>query len=232
MSTPTAPKTEEVPSLIPYVKLGTSEAEEKRREDEFDAMVRSEAIKGGAIGLVVGTAAVTLASKYSKHFNALSLPYKTFLVSSITTAFLIVEGERATFHSPASRYHYHQVLVEQSNARTEPEAAESPFDQARDWLLARKYQATLGVWVASMGGAFFVLYRNKHLGFGQKLVQARVYAQGAVLAALLATAGLQALAPKKPSLASAHFANGPQLYPWEEEEQKALKVPAPKPATH
>ncbi|KNE66062.1 hypothetical protein AMAG_10325 [Allomyces macrogynus ATCC 38327] len=209
---------------IPYVKGVHSAIEEKKRQEEFDALIREYAFRGGVIGLAVGVAGVMIGSRISTNFNALTTPFKVFLISSAATAGLVIEGERATFHSPASRYHYHQVLQEQVHAAEHHEQVqESALDQARDWALDHRYQLTLGIWVAAMGGSFFSLYRNKNLGMGQKIVQARVYAQGAVLAALMATAGLQALGSKKPRV---HHAPQAYLYPWEVEEQEKLKVAA------
>ncbi|KAJ3365779.1 hypothetical protein GGF32_008177 [Allomyces javanicus] len=210
--------------VVPYVKLPSSAADEKRHADEFDAMVREWAFRGGVIGLAAGVGGVMLASRYSKHFNALTVPFKVFIVSSVATAGLIIEGERATFHSPASRFHYHHQLQEQAYAAEhQVEEEESALARARDWALERRYQLTLGIWVAAMGGSFFALYRNKSLGTGQKIVQARVYAQGAVLAALMATAGLSALGNKTPK---SHHQPQAFLYPWEVEEQEKLKVAA------
>jgi hypothetical protein len=46
-------------------------------------------------------------------------------------------------------------------------------------------------WVASMGLAFGMVSRNKYLTGAQKLVQARVYAQGLTLAVLVASAAFE-----------------------------------------
>lgn len=46
-------------------------------------------------------------------------------------------------------------------------------------------------WVASMGIALGLVGRSPYLSTAQKLVQARVYAQGLTLAVLIATAALE-----------------------------------------
>ncbi|ORZ35015.1 hypothetical protein BCR44DRAFT_44789 [Catenaria anguillulae PL171] len=238
MSSPSAPAQASTPTVdsstvIPYVRVAERGVEdEKRRIEEFDKVVRREAFKYGAVGLVGGTAAIYAGHHYSKLIHSFTLPYKVFLVSSITMAAFAIGGEKATFQSPQSRYHYNRVLVEQSNATPESEAAQSKLLKAQYWLIEHKYHATLAVWLAAMGGSMFLLYRNKHLDTSQKITQARVYAQGAVLAALMGTVGLQAMTPPREGAQQhgaghAHFAS--VHYPWEKKENDAeLKVPATK----
>lgn len=49
-----------------------------------------------------------------------------------------------------------------------------------------------GSWLAGMGGSLALVSRNKYLSTSQKLVQARMYAQGITLAILLLSAGIAA----------------------------------------
>ena len=52
----------------------------------------------------------------------------------------------------------------------------------------QRYKIVGGSWVASMGIALGLVGRNPYLSTTQKLVQARVYAQGLTVAVLIATA--------------------------------------------
>ena len=52
----------------------------------------------------------------------------------------------------------------------------------------QRYKIVGGSWVASMGIALGLVGRNPYLSTAQKLVQARVYAQGLTVAVLIATA--------------------------------------------
>ena len=54
-----------------------------------------------------------------------------------------------------------------------------------------RYKIVGGSWVASMVGAFWLVGRNPYLTGQQKLVQARVYAQGLTLAVLVASAAFE-----------------------------------------
>jgi hypothetical protein len=50
-----------------------------------------------------------------------------------------------------------------------------------------RYSIVFGSWIASMGGALTLVGRNPYLTTQQKLVQARVYAQGLTMAVVIAS---------------------------------------------
>ena len=54
-----------------------------------------------------------------------------------------------------------------------------------DWISDNRYGVVFGSWVASMAGALGIVGRNPYLTGQQKLVQARVYAQGLTLAVVI-----------------------------------------------
>ena len=56
------------------------------------------------------------------------------------------------------------------------------------WGKRNRYSIVGGSWVASMAIALGLVGRNPYLSTQQKLVQARVYAQGLTVAVLIATA--------------------------------------------
>lgn len=53
------------------------------------------------------------------------------------------------------------------------------------WLADNRYSVVFGSWVASMGTALGLVGRNPYLTAQQKLVQARVYAQGLTIAVVI-----------------------------------------------
>ena len=67
----------------------------------------------------------------------------------------------------------------------ELEAQKSTKDRTMDWLAANRYSVVFGSWVASMGTALGLVGRNPYLSTQQKLVQARVYAQGLTIAVVI-----------------------------------------------
>lgn len=54
-----------------------------------------------------------------------------------------------------------------------------------EWLQENRYKIVFGSWVASMAAALGIVGRNRYLTGQQKLVQARVYAQGFTIAAVI-----------------------------------------------
>lgn len=71
------------------------------------------------------------------------------------------------------------------------EADKSAGQKAKEWISEQRYPLVFGSWVASMGIAFGLVSRSPYLTGQQKLVQARVYAQGLTLAVLLASFALE-----------------------------------------
>ncbi len=71
-------------------------------------------------------------------------------------------------------------------------ASESAFARFKDWGRENRYTIVTASWVASMGIALGLVGRSPYLTRAQKLVQARVYAQGLTLAVLIATAAFEA----------------------------------------
>lgn len=64
-------------------------------------------------------------------------------------------------------------------------------DRATAFARREKYKIIGATWVASMVGSFVLVGRNPYLSGQQKIVQARVYAQGLTLAVLCASAAFE-----------------------------------------
>jgi len=71
------------------------------------------------------------------------------------------------------------------------ESNKSALQRAKDWATANRYPLLFGFWVASMAGSWHMVNRNPYLSGSQKLVQARMYAQGGTLAALLGSFAIE-----------------------------------------
>jgi hypothetical protein len=76
-------------------------------------------------------------------------------------------------------------LQEQLNAQ------KTTKQRTMDWLSDNRYGIVFGSWVASMGTALGLVGRNPYLTGQQKLVQARVYAQGLTVAVVIASLALE-----------------------------------------
>ncbi|KAI4275819.1 MAG: hypothetical protein LQ337_002920 [Flavoplaca oasis] len=75
-----------------------------------------------------------------------------------------------------------------AKARAEQRARQSNYERFMTFGKENRYKIVGASWVASMAAALTIVGRSPYLSTTQKLVQARVYAQGLTLAVLVATA--------------------------------------------
>jgi len=163
----------------------------EQEQAHYDASVKGGVI-GGVIGTAIGTAAVLGASRRYPSFRALTLPFRAFLVTSTGTFIAVIAADRASAaydieHNPEKKKELERersraALLEQNKTATE---------RAKEWATENRYPLLFGFWVASMAGSWIMVNRNRYLSGSQKLVQARMYAQGGTLAALLASFALE-----------------------------------------
>ncbi|KAH8596781.1 hypothetical protein B0O99DRAFT_619921 [Bisporella sp. PMI_857] len=168
------------------MKILTKEEE----QEHYNATLKGGFI-GGGIGLAVGGAAVYAANARFHIIRNLTLPMKAFLVSSSTTFTAIISADRASRKYEWSRDPSRDYKDRASRELAAAKANESSWQKAKNWGRENRYPIVTASWVASMGIALGLVGRNPYLTKAQKLVQARVYAQGLTLAVLVATAAFE-----------------------------------------
>ncbi|KAF4632649.1 hypothetical protein G7Y89_g5470 [Cudoniella acicularis] len=168
------------------MKILTKEEEQQH----YNATLKG-GISGGILGLAVGGAAVFASHKRFPTFRSLTLPLKTFLVTSSGTFAAIINADRASRSFEFNRDPARQYRDKASSDLEASKAAETTFQRFKDWGRENRYSIVTASWVASMGIALGLVGRNPYLTKAQKLVQARVYAQGLTLAILIATAAFE-----------------------------------------
>lgn len=168
------------------MKILTKEEEKAH----YDAVLRGGAT-GGALGLGLGLAGVLGASRRYAGFRSLTLQFRTFLVSSTATFGAIVAAERASTRFARARDPMSYYKDESQRALEEARRAEAGRSRALDWARDNRYTIVCTSWAASIGLALALVGRNRYLTTSQKVVQARMYAQGLTLLVLLATGALE-----------------------------------------
>lgn len=159
------------------------------QDEHYRNVVKGGAI-GGALGLGVGLGGVLLASRRYAGFRSLTLPFRTFLVTSSATFGAIVNADRWSIayqraNNPMADYQdASQRAIEMARQN------ESSWDRLKDWGRENRYSIVGASWAASMILAFALVSRAP-MSASQKIVQARVYAQGLTLAVLIATAAFE-----------------------------------------
>jgi len=168
------------------MKILTKEEEEAH----YNATLKG-GIKGGLFGLIVGTTTVLAAHHRFPTFRSLTLPMKTFLVTSSGTFLAIVEADRSSRSFESARNPANQYKDRASSDLAALKENETAFQRFKNWGRENRYPIVTASWVASLGIALGLVGRNPYLTRAQKLVQARVYAQGLTLAILIATAAFE-----------------------------------------
>lgn len=168
------------------MKLITPEEEKAH----YNAVVTGGAV-GGVVGLGLGWGGAIWATRRYPAFRNLTLPFKAFLVSSSATFGAIVEADRWSMHFEKSRDPNRFYRSEDQKLLEEARAQMTPGEQLLSMAREHRYKIVLASWLASMATSMTIVGRSKYLSAAQKIVQARVYAQGLTLVVLVATAALE-----------------------------------------
>ncbi|KAL9638218.1 MAG: hypothetical protein Q9164_001695 [Protoblastenia rupestris] len=100
----------------------------------------------------------------------------------------IITADRFSRAFEASRHPDEGFQDASARARALEYSQKTRFQRFMSWGKENRYSIVGGSWVLSMGLALGLTGRNPYLSTQQKLVQARVYAQGLTIAVLIATA--------------------------------------------
>ncbi|KAH7117783.1 hypothetical protein B0J11DRAFT_536680 [Dendryphion nanum] len=169
------------------MKVLTKEEEQAH----YNATVKGGTI-GGLIGTAVGGVGVMAATRRFAGFRALTLPFRAFLVASTGTFIAVIAADRASAKYDVEHTPEKLRQVQRERAREqEYQAGTTILQRAKDWAGENRYPIIFAFWVASMGGSLAIVSRNRYQSGSQKLVQARMYAQGSTLAVLLASFAME-----------------------------------------
>ncbi|CRL22597.1 unnamed protein product [Penicillium camemberti] len=164
----------------------------KEQEEAHYRSVLKGGTVGGLLGLAGGFAGVLLASRRYHTIRNLTLPMKAFLVTSSGTFTGIIAADHASReHENEQNATYKWYENREERLQAEQIRGLSFTDRAAAFARREKYKIITATWVASMVGSFALVSRIPGLSGQQKLVQARVYAQGLTLGVLCASAAFE-----------------------------------------
>ncbi|GAA5865816.1 hypothetical protein JCM3774_003107 [Rhodotorula dairenensis] len=162
-------------------------------------------LRGGLAGLAVGGAgAVALQRAQVQAFTRLTLPLKAFAVTALGTAGFIISADKASREYELRKYaigsgtalersaHEGQRLEQQAGIAGGRSHADKPVttrEAVVEWAKENRWTAVGLTWIGSMAASGAYIAATP-LSFSQKLVQARMVAQGVTVVALIASAGL------------------------------------------
>jgi hypothetical protein len=159
--------------------------------NQLNCVLHSDENENIVANIFKGGAAVYGAHLRFATIRHLTLPMKTFLVTSSGTFISIIAADRASRNYENARDPQRQYRDRATLDQDAVRASETYFQRFKDWGRENRYPIVTASWVASMGIALGLVGRNPYLSRAQKLVQARVYAQGLTLAVLVATAAFE-----------------------------------------
>lgn len=153
-----------------------------------------------------------LASRRFTIIRNLTLPMKAFLATSSGTFVGIISADRASRDFEFKHNQNLKWLENREERLREEESSHLDFThRTMAWARREKYNIVGTTWLASMIGSFILVGRNPYLSNQQKIVQARVYAQGLTLAVLVASAAFE-LSERRKDKIKAHKAPGDDRY--------------------
>ncbi|KAH7273603.1 Replication factor C, subunit RFC4 [Fusarium solani] len=159
----------------------------KEEEEAHYAAVVKGGLIGGTIGIGVGVGGVLLASRRYAAFRGLTIPFRTFLITSAGTFGAIINADRwsMAFQKEQNPMNFYQDETQRVQQITREN--QTAYERFMEYGKENRYSIVFISWLASMGLAFALVSRSP-MNTANKVVQARVYAQGLTLAVLIISA--------------------------------------------
>lgn len=155
----------------------------------YNAVVKGGLI-GGSLGLAIGATGVIYASRRYPSFRGLTLPFRTFLVTSTATFGAIVQADRQGIKHQKEQDPRRMYRDNSQRAQEMIRENESTYERFMNYGREHRYSIVCASWLASLAVAFALVSRAP-MSTPQKIVQARVYAQGLTLAVLIVSAAFE-----------------------------------------
>lgn len=159
----------------------------KEEEEAHYAAVVKGGLIGGAVGLGVGIGGVMFASRRYPAFRGLTIPFRTFLVTSTGTFGAIINADRWSMRYQKAQDPMNSYKDSSQRAQQMIRENEGVYDRFMEYGREHRYSIVFVSWVASMGIALAIVGRSP-MNTANKVVQARMYAQGLTLAVLIVSA--------------------------------------------
>lgn len=172
----------EVPLFIYIRKMKVTTPEEVAA---YQRAVALGGVQGAAVG-ALGTVGLFFANKRYRLLRGGSVFARTFFAIAPPILAGVTSMEWASRRFEKEHYGDLPEHIEEQRVIS----LMSPWEKVRFYTKENKYKIVFGLWAAAMGGSYYYINKDKYMSLGNKLVQARVYAQGLTVVLLLATVAL------------------------------------------
>lgn len=147
------------------------------------------ALEGTLASAAVAVPGFMMLNRRWAYYRALPLPLKVMGGVMIVAPCLAIQAERRGLEFDREHYWVGAGKNEMDREAAAEQAkwdALSTGEKVRDWATRHQYSIILGSWALSMGVAGGIISRNKYQSIPQKVVQARMWAQGLTIGVLVA----------------------------------------------
>jgi len=156
------------------------------------AASRRGAIEGAVVGSSVGLATSYWAQRNLHAYQRLPLSLKALGIIIVTAPCLSIQAERRGLEYDRSQWEGAAVhVLDERELQAEKHWESLSFwDKVGDWSFRHQYSLIMGGWASSLGVAAAIISRNKYQTYPQKIVQARMWAQGLTVGLLIVAGAL------------------------------------------
>ncbi|KAG0054582.1 hypothetical protein BGZ83_010879 [Gryganskiella cystojenkinii] len=168
------------------------------QEEDKNTLVMTAAAKGAGLALVAGGLVAMSGARYSKVYQTLSRPMKTFLLGSgvAATSVLFADHARVQFEDRQLLRHLDQEAADAARAEIR---AQRGILAELNYQVRENRNAVVGIsWLTCMAGSLGYTFSKKGLTTTQRIVTARMYAQGFTVLVMMAVAALELTDAPKP----------------------------------
>lgn len=158
--------------------------------EAFDRATIRGSIEGIAGGLAISLPASFAAQRYLPTYRALPLSLKALGVILVVGPTWAIQTERrgVEFDEEHNWKGVGRQLLDSAKARESSGWDNlSSTEKFSKWVARHQYKVILGSWATSMAVAGTIIMRDRHQSNSQKIVQARMWAQGLTIGILIAT---------------------------------------------
>ncbi|TCD70806.1 hypothetical protein EIP91_001496 [Steccherinum ochraceum] len=162
-------------------------ATEEELAGHHAATVRG-AIEGVAAGFALSLPASYYFQRNSTYYRSLPPHLKVLGVILVVAPLYAVQAERRGVEYDQSTWTgagQRELMREELEEEKRWKALSMP-QRAKEWATKNQYKVILGTWAVGMAAAGSIIWRNRHQSTAQKVVQARMWAQGLTIGVMVA----------------------------------------------
>ncbi|KAK5809194.1 hypothetical protein F5H01DRAFT_351445 [Linnemannia elongata] len=159
--------------------------------EDRDRLIAMAAAKGAGLALVAGGLIAMSGARYSKTYQTISPRLKQFLLGTGTAATAILFGDHARVQYEDRQLLRHLDQEAADAARAEIRAQRGVLAEMNYQVRENRNTVVAVSWLTCMGGSLLYTFSKKGLTTTQRIVTARMYAQGFTVLTMMAVAAIE-----------------------------------------